>query len=293
VFLVVTDSGLGGLSICAALESRLRETPLAEPLRITYVNAWPDENRGYNDLPDMTARAAVFDDALGAIAALRPDRLLVACNTLSILYPLTRVSQAPQFPTLGIVDAGVEQFREALAHEPESGLVLLGTRTTIASGVHRDHLVASGIGAFRIVGIPCHGLATVIERDLDGPGVGELITACARAVCEAMPEGNPLLVGLCCTHYGYVADRIARAMSAAIGRRTRIVNPNVRLVEDVVTNLTSPRAASETCGPILVTVISKVALDDRTREGMGRLIGAVSPVTAAALSSYTHVPDLF
>jgi glutamate racemase len=275
------------------LESRLRETAPADPLRITYVNAWPDETRGYNDLPDMAARAAVFDGALAAISALCPDRLLIACNTLSILYPLTAFSRAARFPVDGIVDAGVEQFREALMDEPESSLVLLGTRTTIASAVHRDRLVASGIGAHRIVGVPCHGLATVIERDLDGPRVGELITACARAVCEAMPDGDPLLVGLCCTHYGYVAHRIAQAISAAMGRRTRIVNPNIGLAEDVVADLTSSHIEAGVAGPIQVKVISKVALDDRTREGMGRLVGAVSPVTASALLSYTHVPDLF
>ena len=69
--LVVTDSGLGGLSICAALERRLRLDG-GRRVRITYVNAWPFEGRGYNDLPDIAARAAVFDRALD------PDGLVVA-----------------------------------------------------------------------------------------------------------------------------------------------------------------------------------------------------------------------
>jgi glutamate racemase len=293
VFLAVTDSGLGGLSICAALESRLRGTPPEGPLHITFVNAWPGEDRGYNDYPDMASRAAVFDDALVAISALRPDRLLIACNTLSILYPLTRFSQSPPFPVSGIIDAGVAMFREALTRDPASGLALLGTRTTIASGAHRDRLVAAGIDERRIVGIPCHGLATVIERDIGGPGVGALLTSCAHAVREASPEGHPLHVGLCCTHYGYVADRIATAVAAAIERPASTLDPNMRLVEDVAAELACSRSTEGGGGSVSVSVVSKVALDDRTRRGMGGLLDAVSPITALALSSYTHVPGLF
>ena len=66
--LVVTDSGLGGLSICAALERRLRAEG-RRSVRLTYVNAWPFEGRGYNDLPDLRARAEVFDRALRRCAS--------------------------------------------------------------------------------------------------------------------------------------------------------------------------------------------------------------------------------
>jgi len=40
----------------------------------------------------------VFDAALSRIAEMRPDRLVIACNTLSILYPQTAFSRDPVVP---------------------------------------------------------------------------------------------------------------------------------------------------------------------------------------------------
>jgi glutamate racemase len=210
VHLVITDSGLGGLSICAELARRAAAPEAGSPLRLTYVNAWPEEGRGYNDLPDMAARAAGFDRALARVAALAPDRILIACNTLSIVYPATVFSRSAPLPVQGIVDTGVALFAAALAAEPSASIVLLGTRTTIDSRVHHDRLVALGIDARRVSGVSCHGLATAIERDIDGPAVDELIAKCAADARAAAPIGALVLLGLCCTHYGYVAD-LARA----------------------------------------------------------------------------------
>ncbi len=291
--LVVTDSGLGGLSVCASLEHAARHSPVSASVRMTYVNAWPEEGRGYNDLPDTPSQALVFDRALEAIAALQPDRLLIACNTLSILYPATRFSRTPRFPVVGIVDAGVSLFREALETDPDSSIVLLGTRTTIASGAHRDALACSGIDPARIAGVPCHGLATVIERDIGGPGVGELIADCGRAVTAAHPSGDPVYVGLCCTHYGYVGDRIARELARALGRKVLPLDPNQRMVRDVSAALgfvAGNDAAAGACG---VDVISKVTLDERTCRGVAGLVRPTSPATADALLAYRHVPALF
>ncbi|MDO8836751.1 MAG: aspartate/glutamate racemase family protein [Vicinamibacterales bacterium] len=291
--LVITDSGLGGLSVCAALEHATRHRPGSTRVHMTYVNAWPEDGRGYNDLPDTASRAAVFDNALGSIAALRPDRLLIACNTLSILYPATRFSRTPPFPVVGIVDAGVSLFREALEAEPDSSIALLGTKTTIASGAHRDALVASGVDHGRIVGVPCHGLATVIERDIGGPGVGTLIGDCGRAVTAAHPSGNTVLVGLCCTHYGYVGDRIARELARALGRRVLALDPNQRMVRDVSAALGLVTGEGTAAEASLVEVVSKVTLDERTCRGVAGLVRPTSPATADALLAYRHVPSLF
>lgn len=294
VLLAVTDSGLGGLSICAALERDLRTPVPAGRVAMAYVNVWPEESRGYNDYPDAVSRAEVFDRALASIAVMRVDRLLIACNTLSIIYPATRFSRSAAFPVRGIVDAGVTLFTEALGGMPDASIVLLGTRTTVASGAHHDRLIEAGIAPERIAAVACHGLATAIERDIDGLAVGELIAACAREVQEVRPAGRQVLVGLCCTHYGYVAARIRAQLAAELGRDVVTLDPNVRMVRDVVTEL----GAALVPGPVAdprprVEVVSKVRLGDRTRRGIAGLVGAVSPATAEALLSYRHVPNLF
>src|SRR5512142_487666 len=124
VHLLITDSGVGGLSVCAGVESELRQSTTVASARITYFNAWPDEVNGYNDLPEIAARATVFDRALASMAALRPDRIVIACNTLSVVYDATAFQRDPAVPVLGIVDAGVEMFYEALAADDSTSIAL-------------------------------------------------------------------------------------------------------------------------------------------------------------------------
>ena len=304
--LVVTDSGLGGLSICAALERRLRLEGRGRTV-ITYVNAWPFEGRGYNDLPDLAARAAVFDRALDRMAAWSPGRVLIACNTLSIIYPHTAFSRAAAVQVDGILDAGVGLFADSLTAEPSAGLILLGTNTTIESGVHAGALVERGVDPHRIRAVHCHGLAGAIERDPDSAAVADLIAACAARVRAADPGGVPLFAGLCCTHYGYVSDRLCAALGAAVGRPVQALNPNARMVEDLgigergetastgggVATGDGGGAGTGNGGGVSVRVVSKVTLDEVARRAIARLVAPVSPATAHALLSYAHVPDLF
>jgi glutamate racemase len=305
VHVVITDSGLGGLAICAALERGLRRAGVSDGVRLTYVNAWPYEGRGYNDLPGVAARARVFDAALSSMAAMRPDVLVVACNTLSILYPHTGFSRDPAVPVRGIVDAGVGLFEERLREDPSSSIVLTGTRTTIESGAHRDGLVAAGVDPGRIAAVSCHGLAAAIERDVDGPGAAALIGACAGRAARAAAPGATLYLGLCCTHYGYVAGRLAEALAAESGRPVRTLDPNLRLVDRLLADDAfvprvrpgAPDAEAARPGeperPIAIELISKVKLDAAARTSIARLVEPISPATAAALLSYRRVPDLF
>jgi glutamate racemase len=303
--IVITDSGLGGLSICAALEKNLREAGLPHAVRLTYVNAWPFEDCGYNDLPDAAARADVFNRALLSMNAMHPDRIVIACNTLSILYPETAFSRNPPMPVQGIVDAGVHLFAERLGDDPSASIVLTGTKTTIESGVHRDQLVRRGIDPARIAAASCHGLAAAIEKHVDGAGVAALIDECATKAAAAAPPGGVLFVGLCCTHYGYVAVRIVDALARKTGRRVRALDPNLSLVGSLMAGdmlldrapgLESGAGEARRGGPVsdvTVELISKVELDETARRGIARLIEPVSAVSAHALLSYSRVPDLF
>jgi glutamate racemase len=296
VHLVITDSGLGGLTICAGIERALRRTGGPGPVRCTYLNAWPEQGRGYNDLPDMAARAAVFDRALCSIDRLQPDLLVIACNTLSIVYEHTTHCRETRLPVRGVVDAGVSLFMEALRREPTAALVLLGTRTTIDAGVHRDRLLGLGIAPARVSGASCHGLATAIERGPRSEATAALIDACADRAAAVRPDGAPLFVGLCCTHYGMVADRLRAAVQARVGARVETLDPNAQLVQEVVASLPTTGGGDRPGvggAPIAVRVVSKVSLDDAQRQGVAAILEDVSPATAAALLACAHVPDLF
>jgi glutamate racemase len=302
--IVITDSGLGGLHICALLEQGLRFAGRSRNVRLTYVNAWPFEDRGYNDLPDEAERARVFDGALARMAQMQPDRILIACNTLSILYPETAFSRQPAAPVQGIVDAGVDLFIERLEGNTGSSIVLLGTKTTIESGVHKERLEQRGIGSRRIAAVSCHGLAGAVERDVDGPRTAELIGECAARAVAAAPRGTTLFLGLCCTHYGYIAVRLVDAAASLTSRRVDWLDPNHRLAarliadasfagDDADDGAAAPRPRDLRPGMVSVELVSKVTLSETARAGIARLVAPVSAATAGALLSYAHVPDLF
>ncbi|MCL4846282.1 MAG: aspartate/glutamate racemase family protein [Acidobacteria bacterium] len=289
--LVITDSGLGGLSICAGIERTLREAPSRPAVRITYVNAWPEEGRGYNDLSDMASRARAFDRALAAMDALRPDLILIACNTLSIVYELTVHRARAAVPVEGIVDAGVDLFAAALTGSPDAALVLLGTKTTVASGVHRSRLVERGIAAARVGAASCHGLATAIERGPASDATAALIAACARGAAAAGPPGEPLYAALCCTHYGLVADRLVAGLREAVDRRVEALDPNRSLVEAVTQRILGGAHAGQ--GTLQLEMLSKVEVPREMRKDFATVIAPLSAPTASALEACTHVPDLF
>ena len=302
--LVITDSGLGGLAVCAAVERASRESAADRPLRITYVNAWPEEGRGYNDLPDAGARAAVFDRALDAIDALGPDRVVIACNTLSILYPATARSRRPdRAPVQGIIDAGVDLFERALRADPSSSIVLVGTRTTVESRVHRDALVRRGIEASRVRSAACHGLATAIENDLRSDATRNLIEICAERAAATITGDGPVLLGLCCTHYGMAAGPLVEALGRRVPGPVSPLDPNLSLVGEVLRGIAAASdrqtaRADAPAGPVgapsrRVTVLSKVVLPAGKRENVAAILEPVSPATAIALRGYVHVPDLF
>jgi glutamate racemase len=290
--LLITDSGLGGLSVCAETEKALRRAA-ADSVRITYFNAWPEEVSGYNDMPDIDVRAAVFDRALTGMAALKPAWVVIACNTLSIVYEHTAFRRSTTIPVVGIVNTGVDLFVEALDAVPDASIVLFGTRTTIESGSHRARLIARGIAPERIAAVPCHGLARAIEMEPDGETIGRLIEQCSAAASRSMPAGKPLYLGVCCTHYTYVRDQMRDALERHSRRPVQTLDPNDRLAADIAGRIVGVGQEGRASAAPTVAVVSKVTMDLSRRQSIARRVQEASPATAAALLSYTRVPDLF
>jgi glutamate racemase len=287
---IITDSGLGGLAVCAEIERSFSRSGLRNDLRITYFNAWPEQGRGYNDLPDLPSRARTFNQALQCMDQFKPDRILIACNTLSVLYPMTAYSHTAAVPILGIIDAGIDLFLEALGEDPSSSIVMFGTRTTIESGVHRDRLMQKGIEGKRIAAVSCHGLAAAIEKD---PVVAAgLLEQCGAEACRQGISGEPLFAGLCCTHYSYVKEQFRSVLERQTGKTVRILDPNDRMVRSVALR-NEQETVDAVPRAIEVEVISQVELDDLPRRVVARLLAPVSEVTAQALLSYTWRPGLF
>ncbi len=225
--IVIIDSGLGGLSICADIARGFAEKRSVKQVDLTYFNAWPEQNRGYNALPDTAARIRVFNAALMASRQFKPDMILIACNTLSILYSQTPFAVETDLPVVGIVDFGVQMVYDQLQKHPESQAIILGTLTTVNTQTHKQGLVDRGIAPERIIGQPCDQLATQIESGPSSQKVSEMIDRfLGDAAGKIKQNGAPVFVVFCCTHFGYARGLFKPWLQHHIGDQATMINPN-------------------------------------------------------------------
>ncbi|CAG1020141.1 partial Glutamate racemase, partial [Patescibacteria group bacterium] len=142
ITIVITDSGLGGMSVCAGIENKLNEIKAIGEVNLIYFNSHAEKGAGYNSMPSMEVKAKVFDSALRSMEEkYSPDLILIACNTLSVVYSHTQFAQVSQTPVLGIVDFGVSMILSELKDHQNADVIILGTPTTIKSGSHKQKLV--------------------------------------------------------------------------------------------------------------------------------------------------------
>ena len=223
--IIVCDSGLGGLNIAGHFFSRRGDG--AEPCELIYMNAYPEADKGFNKLPDDQAQEALFRKVLEGISRFSPDLCMIACNTLSIIWERLKEYWRPPFQVVGIIDAAVGAMAEAMKREPAASILILGTKSTAASGIYPKQLAVCGIEANRILSLGCPGLATLLESDPAARTIRERIAVHAveaRKLFPARPE--KLLLALCCTHFGFAAPLWREEFERSFGIPVGLVDPN-------------------------------------------------------------------
>jgi glutamate racemase len=290
--LVVLDSGLGGLSIFAAIEQGLRLRKSFNSATLTYYNAWPEQHRGYNSIPSLDARIQVFDRALAGTLIYAPDLLLIACNTLSVLYPQTAFSRTADFPVKGIVDLGVEAIHAAMKPFPDSNTLILGTLTTIEADVHRTSLMDKGIAPQRLAAQACDQLATAIESDPHSPRVQQMIAECTQQGLAQFPQTQgKTFAALCCTHYGYSAPYFKQSLARhGSGTEAAVIDPNQAMANYLLSRCTETAASTST---VNLNIVSRIKWNREKLAAMANAVQSVSPETSRALAHYHHNTELF
>ncbi len=292
ITVLVTDSGLGGLSVCAAVDSLARATGRYTQMRLIFANALPESGSGYNRMKSLDAKVHVFDAAIrGMVGLYRPDVVLIACNTLSVVYPLTSFAREAPMPVVGIVSMGVDLIAEELQKSPGSTAIVFGTETTVGAGTHKRLLVERGLPPDDIIAQACPELAGKIERDARGKGVQEAIAQfAAEAVAQSAVPVKNIVAALCCTHYGYCTGFFRSALSARTGGEVTILDPNVRMSRLLFPDdRRIPSASPE----VSVRVVSRAVITSEECLSIGTLLLPVSAPTASALQRYELKRDLF
>lgn len=286
--IVITDSGVGGLSVVALADRFLRTHGFTEPVKLTFVNAAPENDYGYNSMPTRKEKLDTFERFLRNVTArFDPELIYVACNTLSVLLPETPYFGAAAIK--GIIETAVAVLVKELEADPSSVAILFGTPTTIEAGAYPRQLRDCGIEGARIISQACPGLADIISEDREGSASAAEIRHWVETALEKNPRRDaPVVATLACTHYGYRANLFAAAFADA-GVRATVVNPNERAVGDLFGKTLRVPSNRE----VDVRFVTRYAIPETTIEALAFFLGDISPRTVAAMQNFEHVPDLF
>ena len=290
VTIVITDSGLGGLSVMDDIYKKMMVEHCFKKVNLIFVNALFDENSGYNALKTREEKIAKFNDVLIAIGKYyHPDAILIACNTLSVLYKETDFVKIRKIPVLGIVDPGVKLIKEKLGKDPSSSVIIFGTETTIEENSHKKALTDLNFADSRIITKACPQLQSYIEQNPSGEETGMLISVYLNEALEQLPKnhGN-LYLSLNCSHFGYSIDLWKKAIPEITNQRVEILDPN-NLMGDILMAAKSRNKFQYT--KISLQVISKVEL--LNLKSLINVFRINNPELVKALENYKIVPDLF
>lgn len=285
--ILITDSGVGGLSVVAYAERFVRIEGFTEPVRLTFANAAPENDYGYNSMPTREEKLQTFDRFLRNVTKqFAPDSIYVACNTLSVLLHDTPYFREAAIPVKGIVETGASLVRHEMNADPRSVAIIFGTQTTIDAGTYPRLLQERGVDPSRIISQACPGLADTISEDREGAKThAEIRHWVATAIAKMQRADAPVVACLACTHYGYRRDLFSAAFEEA-GITSTVINPNERAVDDLF-------AASGDQHDVEVEFVTRYAIPGATVEALTFFLNDISPRTVDAMRNFVHLPDLF
>ena len=224
----VFDSGIGGLSVLAALRDMLPHENfiyLGDTARLPY---------------GTKSRATVCAYAGGMTKALLDHdikALVVACNTASAYAMDTIRAMTGDIPVIGMVEPAAEA---ALNRTQTGHILVIGTDSTIRSHVYPDALKA-GRRETRVTSRPCQLLVALAE---EGWHDGEIAEATVRAYMRDsldMPaRQRPDTVVMGCTHFPVFRPVFSRVL----GSDTNLINCGAAAAEKLAAILPSPCDAS-------------------------------------------------
>lgn len=199
----VFDSGVGGLTVVAALRERLPSESvlyLGDTARVPYGTKSPEVIRRY------ALTCSSFLVAQGAKV------VVVACNTATA-HALDHVRAALEVPVVGVITPGAT----LAAKTTRTGRIgVIGTEGTVKSGSYQRAVAALAPDA-QLVTAACPLFVPLAEEGMARHPATQLI---ARDYLTPLVASGIDTLVLGCTHYPLLAEVIAE-----------VVGPNIQLVD--------------------------------------------------------------
>ncbi len=286
--IIIADSGLGGLSVCAGVELALKGPASPGTVDIVYANAALADDFGYNDMTTRDEKIATFQRFLQAcLERFEPALIYIACNTLSVLIEATGVRRISDIPVLGIVKTGAAWMSQTW-QKRQFPILLFATETTIAEGEHRQRWKQSGIPSISVIPQACPGLAHAISND---EGISDRIETAVTSAVSRLPGGRSreVYAFLGCTHFGYQTKRFHESLTQA-GVQARIMDPNREATREILGSVSGMDLQT---GETSVSFWSRYALPLRERRVLKAYLPQQAVQTRLALGDVQVDPGFF
>ena len=212
------DSGVGGLTVLAALRKRLPQEHfcyLGDTARLPY---------------GTKSTGTIVRYSLQATEKLVERRiklLVVACNTATAAaLPELRKAYAP-LPVVGVIEPGAKAACAVINGKPNGGnVIVMATESTIHGAAYTKAIHALKPDA-TVTGVPCSLFVSLAEEGwMDGP-IAEGIAR--RYLAPAIAASRPDCIVLGCTHF----PPLAQAIAAVAGKDVVLVDSAATTAEAV------------------------------------------------------------
>ena len=201
--LLLFDSGVGGLSVLAAVRALLPAAPV--------IYAADNAGLPYGEKTEAEIAARVAGLLGRMTERFRPRLVCIACNTASTIA-LAMVRDVLEVPIVGTVPA----IKPAAAMTRTGVIGLLGTAATIRQG-YVDRLEAAFAADKTLLRHAAPELVAAAEAKLRGLPVDPAVYARAVAGLRSQPGGERIdTVVLACTHFPLLAAELAAAFGPGV-----------------------------------------------------------------------------
>ena len=192
------DSGVGGLTVLAALRARLPGENilyLGDTARLPYGAKSPATIRRY--------ALQCAEKLVGRGIKM----LVVACNTASAVALDALAQTFPGLPVLGVVEPGVAA---GCAASPSGRIAVIGTKSTIEGGAYQRAILSRRPQA-RITALPCPLFVPLAEEGLTHGPIAEAVVAhyLGPIFADKNNASRPDCLVLGCTHFPLLQETIA------------------------------------------------------------------------------------
>ena len=200
--LVFMDSGIGGLSILAAVRRQLPGLPV---LMIADNEGFP-----YGTKPESVVLDRLMTLAEHLISPLHPRGIVIACNTASTLA-LPALREKYSLPVIGVVPA----LKPAAALSQKKHVGLLATPATVGRP-YTQKLIDDFCQGVRVDMLGSRELVLAADATARGVELPENLIADAVRPFRHLEGGCPDVIVLGCTHFPFLRDEILRELPEGV-----------------------------------------------------------------------------